>query len=134
MLACGTGIAPMIQIIKTIVENDKEDTFIHLVYGCRTQQDILLKDELDHYASYWNFTVLYALSRCTEGCLRERPGMIKYGDKVHFGRIGCDLVCKEMPPAWTGNLVLICGTKSFDKDMINYLSKAGYTKDMYLKF
>ena len=131
MLACGTGITPMIQIIRAIVENEEEDTFIHLVYGCLSQNDILLKDQLDNFASYWNFTVLYALSGSTELSLVEDPG---YGDKVHFGRIDFSLVQKEMPRPSGQNLVLICGTKSFDKDLINHLHKMAYTEEMYFKF
>lgn len=133
MLACGTGIAPMIQIIRTVVENDEENTFLHLVYGCRSQDDVLMKKELDKFSSYWNFTVLYALSKTTQQSLEETPGMVRYGDKVHFGRIDSDVVRKEMPGPCERNIVLICGTKSFDKDMINYLGKAGYAK-MYFKF
>ena len=134
MLACGTGIAPMIQVIRAVVENEDDDTIIHLVYGCQTQDDILMKKDLNNFTSYWNFTTLYALSRTTEQSLADHAGMIKYGDRVHFGRIDCDLVCKEMPAPTERNLVLICGTKSFDKDMINHLGKAGYTKMMYFKF
>ena len=134
MLACGTGIAPMIQIIRTVVENDEENAFLHLVYGCRSQDDILMKKELDEFASYWNFTVLYALSKATQQSFAENPGMISYGDKVHFGRVDSDLVHREMPSPSEGNIVLICGTKSFDKDMINHLRKAGYAKEMYFKF
>ena len=135
MLACGTGIAPMIQIIRIIVENEEENTFVHLVYSCRSQHDILLKDQLDHFASFWNFTVLYALSQATAQSLQPRRGSVRYGDKLHFGRIDCELVQREMPlPNEKHNLVLICGTKSFNKDMINHLSKAGHTKDTYFKF
>ena len=135
MLACGTGIAPMLQVIRAIVESDEEETFVHLVYGCQTQHNILLKQELDTYASFWNFTVLYALSRTSAESVAENPGKIKYGDVVHYGRIDSELVKKEMPLPSERNLVLICGTKSFDKDMINHLIKAaGYGKDMYFKF
>ena len=135
MLACGTGIAPMLQVIRAIVENDEEETFVHLVYGCRTQHDILLKEELDAYASFWNLTVLYALSRTSAESVSEDPGRIKYGDVVHYGRIDSELVKKEMPPPSERNLLLICGTKSFDKDMINHLTKAaGYNINMYFKF
>ncbi len=125
----------MVQLIRTVVENTVEDTFIHLVYGCRSQYDILLKEELNHFASFWNFTVLYALSQTSEQSLQAAKGLIQYGDRVHFGRVDCELVQKEMPsPEKEKNMVMICGTKSFDKDMINHLLKAGYKKDTYFKF
>lgn len=136
MLACGTGITPMLQVIREVVENEDEETFIHMVYGCRTQNDVLLKKELDHYATYWNFTVLYALSRSDPTSLAASPGMMKYGDKVHFGRINADLVVKEMPNHGTHRnaLILVCGTDEFNDDMLGYLSSAGYPQDSYFKF
>ena len=136
LLCCGTGIAPMIQVIRAVVENEDEETFLHLVYGCRTQDDILLKKELDHFNSYWNFTVLYSLGRTSQSSLTSNPGSIKYADKVHLGRIDRKLVEQEMPRPQAGgrSIVLICGTQSFDKDMIRYLTQIGYTSNMYFKY
>ena len=132
MLACGTGIAPMIQVIRTIIENEADDTFIHLIYSSSTQYNILLKKELDKYTSYWNFRALYILSRSSQQDTKADPGLIKYGDQVHYGRLDFEVVKRELPQAMESQ-VLICGTRSFDKDMINHLSKIGY-KNMYHKF
>ena len=78
MLASGTGIAPMVQIIQTIVENEDDNTFVHLVYSCRSQHDILLKDKLDRLASYWNFTVVYVLSQSSESSIQEDCGAVRH--------------------------------------------------------
>ena len=154
MLACGTGIAPMVQVIRSatpifppacasltvchtprqIVENEDDDTRVHLVYGCKTQHTILQKEFLDECKQFWNFSVLYSLSNCTVQEVQEHKGLLKYQDKVHYGRIDMDLVKTEMPPPLLKHSILICGTKSFDKDMINHLLKLGYTKSMYFKF
>lgn len=154
MLACGTGIAPMVQVIRSatptfpavhasfrvchtprkVVENENDDTRVHLVYGCRTQHNILQKEFLDECDQFWNFSVLYSLSNCTEQQTQEHKGLLRYQDKVHYGRIDMELVKTEMPVPSPKHCVLICGTKSFDKDMINYLLKLGYTKSMYFKF
>lgn len=134
MLACGTGIAPMVQVIRQVVENENDDTRVHLVYGCRTQRTILQKEFLDECNQFWNFSVLYSLSNCTEQQTQEHKGLLRYQDKVHYGRIDMELVKTEMPVPSPKHCVLICGTKSFDKDMINYLLKLGYTKSMYFKF
>lgn len=77
MLACGTGIAPMIQVIRTIVENEEEDTFVKLVYACRSQYDIILKNLLDEWTSHWNFSVVYALSRSSRQSVTDNPGSIR---------------------------------------------------------
>ena len=126
----------MVQVIRAVVENEEDETFLHLVYGSRSQDEILLKSEIDHFASYWNFTVLHSLSRTSQSSLASHPGLIKYGDKVHIGRIDKKLVEKEMPCPQNGHmtLVLICGTDSFNDDMIKYLNEIGYTSDMYFKY
>lgn len=139
MLACGTGIAPMVQVARAIVKNEDDNTFIHCIYACKTQHDILLKQELDHFRTFWNFTITYALSKSTEDSVSEDPGKIAYGDSIHFGRIDGGLIRKGMSACLAEDseiqsMVLICGTKSFDKDMINFLCKAGCTKDSYFKF
>lgn len=126
----------MVQVIRAVVENEDDETFLHLVYGSRSQNEILMKSEIDHFASYWNFTVLHALSRTSQTSLASHPGLIKYGDKVHIGRIDKKLVEQEMPRPQDSHmtLVLICGTDSFNDDMIKYLNEIGFTSDMYFKY
>lgn len=63
MLAAGTGIAPMIQVLHTILNNDDDDTRINLLYACHTYQEILMKDVLDASKDHWNFNVMYAINR-----------------------------------------------------------------------
>lgn len=139
MLACGTGIAPMVNVARAVVNNKEEDTIIHCIYACRTQHDILLKEQLCHFKSYWNFRLTYALSRSSAKSLSTDAGKVGYGDQVYHGRINEELVRREMacflPETGSGkSTVLICGTKSFTKDMINLLLKNGATKQSYFKF
>lgn len=51
MVAGGTGISPMYQIIKAISTNPADKTKVYLVYGNVTEDDILLKAELDAIVS-----------------------------------------------------------------------------------
>ncbi|XP_002731243.2 NADH-cytochrome b5 reductase-like [Saccoglossus kowalevskii] len=128
MFAAGTGLAPMLQIIQSIVCNKDEDTFVRLIFCCRTYEDILLKSTLNEFAAYWNFTVCYVLSQ------EPNTSIHRYGEEVHYGRLDEDLVVKETTPVRSNTMILICGTKSFDKDIIKYITKTGYTKDCYFKF
>ncbi|XP_067027071.1 NADH-cytochrome b5 reductase-like [Acropora muricata] len=130
MLAAGTGIAPMLQVIQGILANEDDETFIHLVYSSQRCADILMKDTLDEMKAFWNFSVLYIVTKESEA----DKSNVKYGDKVYYGRINQELVSREMPKPSADIQILICGTKSFDKDMINYLKISGYTPDMYFKF
>ena len=126
----------MIQVIRAIVENEDDETFLHLVYGSKSQNNILLKSEIDHFASYWNFTVLHSLSKTSQSSLTSHPGLIKYADKVHMGRIDKKLVEQEVPHTQNDHMtfVLVCGTDSFNNDMIKYLTEVGYNSDMYFKY
>lgn len=134
MLGCGTGIAPLVQMARCIVDNEADNTFVHLLYCCRTQHDILMKDELDRLASFWNFTVLYALSACTKEKLTVDPGFVKYGDRVQFGRIGQEEMASQMPPPRERTMVFICGTSSFEHSMTAHLMATKYHPSMYFIF
>lgn len=63
MLAVGTGIAPMSQVIQTVLNNSNDETVMHLLYGCKRYQDILMKGEIQEWSRYWNFSCQYHLSQ-----------------------------------------------------------------------
>ncbi|MCI26872.1 NADH-cytochrome b5 reductase 1, partial [Trifolium medium] len=43
MLAGGSGITPMFQVARAILENPSDKTKVHLIYANVTYEDILLK-------------------------------------------------------------------------------------------
>ena len=73
----------MIQVIHGIVENEDDETFVRRLYAFRTENDIIIKSVLDEWTWYWNFTVLYALSRTLEENVASNRGSIKYDCTVH---------------------------------------------------
>ncbi|XP_046328891.2 NADH-cytochrome b5 reductase-like isoform X2 [Haliotis rufescens] len=130
LLAAGTGIAPMSQVIQGIVGDEDEETRVRLIYGCRTYADILMKAELDTWSSFWNFSVTYALSQETD----ESSSCYRYGDQVHAGRVTATLLDTELGDRKENLLVLICGTKTFEADMIDHLNTLGLSEDKYFRF
>lgn len=66
LLAAGTGIAPMSQIIQGILGNEEDDTMIQMLYACKSYNQILMKTELNDWSSFWNFSVTYVLSQVNE--------------------------------------------------------------------
>lgn len=50
MVAGGTGITPMYQIIRTILRNPNDRTVVRLIYANRSEADILLRSELEALA------------------------------------------------------------------------------------
>ncbi|CEP09730.1 hypothetical protein [Parasitella parasitica] len=69
MIAGGTGITPMYQLICRILENPQDqNTRIWLIYGNKTEQDILLKSELDQLSAKFGnrFKVKYVLEKTSD--------------------------------------------------------------------
>ncbi len=55
----------------------------------------------------------------------------KFGEHIHFGRLDETLLAKELSPNSNKCQALICGTKSFDKDMIKYLRRLEFKGDIF---
>lgn len=49
-LAGGIGITPFLSMIREKADRGLNDRKIHLIYGCRTADDVPFRDELEHYA------------------------------------------------------------------------------------
>lgn len=65
----GTGIAPMLQLIRHILKDPKDETKLSLLFANQTEKDILLRDELEQAAKEHpdRFKFWYTLDRPTEG-------------------------------------------------------------------
>ncbi len=78
MLAAGTGIAPMVQVILHILDNEQDETFIHLLYSCKQYDNILAKNILDASTSYWNFSCTYVLSQVSNNGKLQMVKLLGY--------------------------------------------------------
>ncbi|XP_075615457.1 NADH-cytochrome b5 reductase-like isoform X1 [Balearica regulorum gibbericeps] len=121
MLASGTGLAPMLPILRSITDDEDDETFVTLVGCFRTFDKIYLKPLLQDLARYWNIRIFYVLSR--ETSLEKLPW--SYQENTYTGRLNEDLMkmiinsCRRRP------FVLICGSSAFNEDMSRYLKAAG---------
>lgn len=130
MLAAGTGIAPMYQIIKKIVENEDDETSVKLYYASKTFSETLLRDELAELCQYWNFTMCYYLSE-EKDVKRNR----RYREEVEARRMTKTEVQQDLERGpLESTLVLVCGTKSFEKDMVNSAKNANVHDENIYKF
>ncbi|XP_052775450.1 NADH-cytochrome b5 reductase-like isoform X1 [Mya arenaria] len=127
MVAVGTGITPMAQLIQAILNNKDDETLIQLHYGCRTYRDILLKARLDEWSQYWNLSCTYYLSQ--EAVCDNKT--YRYRDSVVQGRMNSTRITSVMNPQSSDYLVLVCGTKNFETDMLKHLK---VTRDKVHKF
>lgn len=62
MFSMGSGITAVYPIAKSIVDNELEETKIHLIGGFRNILQIPLKKELQILSDYWNFKCTLHLS------------------------------------------------------------------------
>ena len=126
MLACGTGITPMYQIMRHVLDNEEDETRLVLLYSLSRAKDILLKKELDEFSNYWNVRIVYFL---TKEVGKSFP--LKYQDLVFYRRIDKEVVGNELTPASPLHKALICGTKNFAQTMKNILiDNFGFCNDM----
>ena len=63
MIAGGSGITPMYQIIKAVIDSPADSTKLHLLYANVSIQDILLKNELDEMASTGELNLSYTVDK-----------------------------------------------------------------------
>ncbi|KAF8167924.1 hypothetical protein B0H34DRAFT_670237 [Crassisporium funariophilum] len=100
MIAGGTGIAPMIQVIRAALRNPFDRTTITLIYANVNEEDILLKDDLEELMDVHEqkFKILYVLNN-------PPPGW-----KGGVGFVTKDHIKEHLPnPADTDSKLLICG-------------------------
>jgi nitrate reductase (NAD(P)H) len=64
MIAGGTGITPCMQIASEILRHDEDPTLISLIFACRVEGDLLLRDTLDEWVTNYpnRIKVHYILS------------------------------------------------------------------------
>eukprot|EP01096_Ripella_sp_DP13-Kostka_P005132 TRINITY_DN1780_c0_g1_i2.p1 TRINITY_DN1780_c0_g1~~TRINITY_DN1780_c0_g1_i2.p1 ORF type:complete len:299 (-),score=117.63 TRINITY_DN1780_c0_g1_i2:119-1015(-) len=125
MIAGGSGITPVYQVIKAALKDDQDTTVFYVLYANQTEDNILLRKELEELAATHpgRLNLWYTLDRPPEGW------------KYSAGFINEEMLRAHLPPAADDSLVLMCGPPP----MINFacvpnLEKLGYTKANYDKF
>lgn len=110
MIAGGTGITPMYQLIRAICEDDTDTTEISLIYANRAEEDILLRHELEAFAAAYpqNLKIWYMLD--------TPPQKWAYGK----GYVTADVMREKLPAPSPDTKIMLCGPPG----MINASKKA----------
>ncbi|CAL1382456.1 unnamed protein product [Linum trigynum] len=124
MLAGGSGITPMFQVARAILENPKDQTKVHLIYANVTHDDILLKEELEVLASRYpdSFKIYYVLNQ---------PPEVWNGG---VGFVSKEMIQTHLPAPAAGIQILRCGPPPMNKAMAAHLEAIGYTPEMQFQF
>ncbi|XP_021276235.1 NADH-cytochrome b5 reductase-like protein [Herrania umbratica] len=136
MIAGGTGITPMLQVIEAILKKPDDNTQVSLLFANVSPDDILLKQKLDILAaSHPNLKVFYTVDNPSKNW------------KGGAGYISKDMVTKGLPGPGEDTLILVCGPPGMMKhisggkakdysqgELTGILKELGYTEQMVYKF
>ncbi|KAI8973055.1 hypothetical protein BDB01DRAFT_839092 [Pilobolus umbonatus] len=139
MIAGGTGITPMLQVIRRVFAEQAGDkkTKISLIFANQTEEDILLKDELDQLAKEHpdRFKVTYILDKPS----KEWTG--------HAGYVNAELIKANLPnPKEEDSIIFVCGpppmvkslagvrTMTSQGELEGVLKELGYAQENVYKF
>nr|CAB3478659.1 unnamed protein product [Digitaria exilis] len=124
MLAGGSGITPMFQVARAILENPIDSTKVHLIYANVTYEDILLKEELDNMAKTYpdRFKIYYVLNQPPEN----------WNGGVGF--VSKEMIQSHCPAPADDIQILRCGPPPMNKAMAAHLEELNYTKEMQFQF
>jgi len=132
MIAGGTGITPMYQILNEILKEQaallpgqRIDIQIWLLFANQTEEDILLRDELEQLAATNSdrFKLWYTLDRPNDEW------------KYSKGFITEEMIRQHMPPPSDDVLICCCGPPPMVKfACIANLDKLGYNESMRYTF
>ncbi|OQR94360.1 NADH-cytochrome b5 reductase [Achlya hypogyna] len=124
MIAGGTGITPMLQVIRYALRDPSETTEFHILFANQTENDILLRDELDAMArDHKNVKVWYTL---------DRPG-----DNWAYssGFVNKEMLAAHMPAPGDDTQIFMCGPPPMLKfAVLPALEELGYTAPMLFTF
>jgi len=122
MIAGGTGITPMLQIIRAIIRGrprsgGNDTTEVDLIFANVNPEDILLKEDLDALAKEDDkFRVYYVLNNPPE----------KWDGGVGF--VTADMIKAKLPPPAKDIKILLCGPPPMISAMKKATESLGYQK------
>ncbi len=115
-VAGGTGITPMISIIRWILTK-KIDAELFLIFANKTEADIILRDEWDrHIQEFPNFHCYYLLEQPPAGWTQGT------------GRVTTDVLRRHLPPPNSNTCIFLCGPPPMIDTLETTLKEFGYSE------
>lgn len=139
LIAGGTGITPMYQLVRAIFKNPNDKTKVTLVYGNRNEDEIILKKEFQALENTYpqRFKAFYVLDKKPEGSNWASEGFVTK-----------ELLKTVLPePGKGNNKIFVCGPPGMYKaisggkkspndqgELTGYLKELGYSAEEVYKF
>ncbi|KAJ1520492.1 hypothetical protein ONE63_003618 [Megalurothrips usitatus] len=125
MLAGGSGITPMLQLIKHVVGDPTDDTKLELLFANKSEEDIMLRDQLEALAAKHpdQLKIWYTVDKAPAGWAYSQ------------GFISADMIKQHLSPAAADTFVFLCGPKPMIQHACAPALKAlGFPEDRIHKF
>jgi len=124
MIAGGTGITPMYQVALAVLADEDERTTLSLIAANLSEEDILLRKELDQLASKFpdRFKVYHVVNTAPAGW------------KGGVGFVSADIIRAQLPAPADDIMILRCGPKPMNDAMKKHLDTIGYTEEQMFEF
>ncbi|XP_076009603.1 NADH-cytochrome b5 reductase 3 [Genypterus blacodes] len=99
MIAGGTGITPMLQLITAVMKDPRDQTVCYLLFANQSEKDILLRPELEEIQVNHpdRFKLWFTVDKAPEDW------------EYSQGFINEDMVADHLPPPGEDTLILMCG-------------------------
>jgi ring-1,2-phenylacetyl-CoA epoxidase subunit PaaE len=131
-IAAGSGITPVLSMIKTLLEEEERST-IYLLYGNKTEKDIIFKGTLDSLAARYEgqLFITHTLSR-VEKKKKKLFGLLGNSNEGSWsgqkGRIDDEKIAyflREYPARFAESHYYICGPGNLITATEHYLTNQG---------
>lgn len=135
MIAGGSGITPMLRVMRSILHDATDATTVHLLFANHSEDDVLLQAELEACArddparfNVW-FTVSAAAGDATHQAVAAAPW------KYSRGRIDDAMIGQHMPKPGPDTLIVLCGPNAFvNAGCKPSLERLGFREEQILVF
>lgn len=99
MIAGGTGLTPMYQLIKEVLKNPKDSSKLWLLLANQSEDDILLRNELEalQKENPDRFSLWFTVDRSSPGW------------KYDVGFVNAEMIQARLPSPASDTVILLCG-------------------------
>jgi cytochrome-b5 reductase len=130
LIAAGSGITPMLQLVRAAVENAADSARVTVVYANRSLEHIISLNQLEPLASMFpgRVKIHHVLSQASGDADRRELGSFE------VGRLTKDLLATHLPAPSPSIAVFHCGPPQFDEDVAKHLRALGFADDQVYVF
>lgn len=121
MICGGTGITPVFQVLRAVMQDEQDETKCVLLDGNRLEEDVLLKKELDEFEALdgkkEKCKIVHTLTKGGESWTGRR------------GRIDGELIRQHAGAPDGETMVLVCGPEAMEKASKKTLLSLGWKEE-----